>query len=296
MNSSEDLVSVVIPVYNSEEFLKESIESVLNQTCNNLEVIVVNDGSTDNSLQILQQYSDKIILLTQQNQGIDSALNNGIKQAKGKWIKIFSGDDILKPCAIEKLLEHAKKLSKKTIIYSNWEIIDENNNKLRSFNENNYNDLESFDFNIRLLDGQQININTAMIPSALFDEGCLMRQVEDAVAIDYDFLLRAAILYDYNFHLIPDFLVKYRIHSNQFSHQHITKSLSFLPRIKNEILDKLDEEKCVKYLSALKEYQKKKPLQKRTMEFGLEVIKHYFPEWVTDQLLLFYLNKIRRRR
>lgn len=293
--NSDDLVSIVIPVYNSEKFLKHSLESILNQTHKNIEVIVINDGSTDNSLQILQQYSNKILLLTQPNQGIDSALNNGIKQAKGKWIKIFSSDDILKPYAIEKLLEHAKKMPK-TIIYSNWEIIDENNNTLRNFNENNFNDLEPFDFNIRLLDGQQININTTLIPSALFNEGCLMQQVTDTVAIDYDFLLRAAIIHDYNFHLIPDYLVKYRIHSNQFSHQHITKSLSFLPKIKNEILDKLDKEKRGKYLSALKEYQKSKPLQKRTMEFGLDILKHYFPEWVTDQLLLFYLNKIRRRR
>ena len=56
----EDLVSVIIPVYNSEEFLEESLKSVLNQTYKNLEIIAIDDGSTDNSLKILKQYSDKI--------------------------------------------------------------------------------------------------------------------------------------------------------------------------------------------------------------------------------------------
>ena len=61
-----ELVSVIIPVYNSAQFLKESIESVINQTYQNIEIICINDGSTDNSLEILQLYSDKIIIISQE--------------------------------------------------------------------------------------------------------------------------------------------------------------------------------------------------------------------------------------
>ncbi len=67
MSLHDDLVSVVIPIYNSEKFLAESIESVLNQTYENLEIIAVDDGSTDSSLEILQKNSDKIVILSQKN-------------------------------------------------------------------------------------------------------------------------------------------------------------------------------------------------------------------------------------
>ena len=75
-----ELVSVIIPVYNAAQFLKDSIESVLNQTYSNIEIICVNDGSTDNSLDILKSFSDKITIISQENQGLSSALNVGIKE------------------------------------------------------------------------------------------------------------------------------------------------------------------------------------------------------------------------
>lgn len=80
MKDSNDLVSVVIPVYNSEKFLKESIESILNQTYENIQIIAVEDGSTDNSGKILEQYHDRICIISQSNQGLASAINSGIKK------------------------------------------------------------------------------------------------------------------------------------------------------------------------------------------------------------------------
>lgn len=78
--------------------------------------------------------------------------------------------DVLYPYAIEDLVGEAKKLPENTIHYSNWEIIDENGNKVRSFSESNYNDLNNFEFNVRLLNGQQINVNTSLIPSKSFSD------------------------------------------------------------------------------------------------------------------------------
>ena len=82
-----DLVSVVIPVYNSEKFLEECLDSILAQTYQNIEVIVVDDGSTDASPDILERYSDKINIISQKNQGLASALNLGISEMKGNWLK-----------------------------------------------------------------------------------------------------------------------------------------------------------------------------------------------------------------
>lgn len=90
------MVSVIIPVYNVEKYIKESLDSVLNQTMQNLEVICIDDGSTDNSLYILQEYQkadSRVRVLTQENQGSGLARNRGMKQAHGKYIAFLDADD-----------------------------------------------------------------------------------------------------------------------------------------------------------------------------------------------------------
>ena len=134
-----ELVSIIIPVYNAAPFLKDSLESIINQTYSNIEIICVDDGSTDNSLDILKSFSDKITIISQENQGLSSALNAGIKKMKGKWFKWFSPDDVMFSNTIETLVNIGEKFSN-TIIYSNWDLIDEKNNQLRSFQESNYNE------------------------------------------------------------------------------------------------------------------------------------------------------------
>ena len=290
-----DLVSVIIPVYNSEKFLKESIESVLSQTYHDIEIITINDGSTDDSIKILNQYSDKIILIDQKNCGLAEAVNAGLRKMSGKWMKWLSPDDILYPNAIEILVKEAKKLPENTIIYSNWEMINEKGKKMRDFYESNYNNLDNFDFNVKLLDAQQINVNTVLIHTSLFNQGCIMRSLDDTAAIDYDFFLRSAILYDIKFHLVEKNLLKYRIHKNQTSHKHILKSLQYLEKIKKDILSELDEKTQDKYYSSLKKYSENKKLEKKFMEIGLQILK-LLPESLSEQLLIFYLNKIRSRR
>jgi len=293
---ANDKVSVIIPAYNSEKFLKQAIDSVLNQTYDNLEIIAVDDGSTDGTAVVLNQYTNKIKIFSQKNQGLANALNFGIKKMEGRWFKWFSPDDVLKKDAIEILVNEAKKLPEYTILYSNWEIIDEQNKKLRSFSESNYNNLKVFDFNVRLLDGQQINVNTTLIPSFLLKQGCMFEPLEDPVAIDYEFFLRAGIIHNVRFHLIEKTLLQYRIHSNQLSHKNISKTLSYISEIKNGVLSQLDESKKEQYQKALRDYSKTKPISKKTLEIGLKIAKNTLPDWVTDRLLVFYLNNLRRTR
>jgi len=289
-------VSVVIPVYNNEKFLNESINSILKQTYTNIETIAVNDGSTDESLKILNQYSDKITIINQENQGLAKTLQAGIEHISGKWFKWFSSDDILLPKSIETLVETIIKLPPNTIVYSNWDIIDENGKLLRKFSESNFNNYKKFDFNVRLLDGQQINVNTSLIPVTLFHQGCKFQNLKDPVAIDYDFFLRAALFFDTSFHLIPKSLLLYRIHKDQLSHTNISDTLAYISKIRKKFLSNLENSKKTQYLLALKKYQKKMPLLKKTMKFGLDVTSKIFPIYVTDRLVIFYLNKIRRTR
>jgi len=289
-------VSVIIPVYNSEKFLKESLESVIHQTYSDVEIIAINDGSTDNSLEILKKYENKITIINQKNMGLAEAVNTGIKKMSGHWLKWLSPDDILYPNAIEILVEEAKKLPENTILYSNWTIIDNKGKKLRDFYESNYNELSNFDYNVRLLDGQQINVNTTLIPHLLFSKNLSMNTLIDIILVDYDFFLRAGLLHQTRFFLIEKQLIKYRIHGSQQSHQKILASLKNLEITKNEILSSLTNEINNQYSEALKKYKKTKSINKKFLETGLKIISKTLPNSVTDKMLVFYLNKIRQGR
>ena len=91
-------VSVIIPVYNVEKYLRECLDSVINQTLKDIEIICVNDGSTDNSLQILEEYADKdsrIKIINKDNGGVSSARNAGLDIAQGEFIGFLDSDDYL---------------------------------------------------------------------------------------------------------------------------------------------------------------------------------------------------------
>lgn len=88
-------VSVIIPVYNGEKYIEECLESILSQTYKNIEIIVVDDGSTDNTKQILENYKNKIMLKCQKNSGASTTRNNGYKLASGEYILFFDADDYM---------------------------------------------------------------------------------------------------------------------------------------------------------------------------------------------------------
>ena len=100
------LVSVVIPVFNCEDRIVQCVNSVLNQTYRNIEVIIIDDGSTDKSSEILKkEISDKRIrFFSQENHGVSYTRNRGINLAKGKWVSFVDADDYIEKNTIEKML------------------------------------------------------------------------------------------------------------------------------------------------------------------------------------------------
>src|SRR6266480_1263575 len=102
---SNALVSIIVNNYNYERFLTEAIDSALNQTYGNTEVIVVDDGSTDGSLEIIASYGHRIIPLLKGNGGQNSALNAGFSLSRGDVILFLDSDDVLLPTAVEAALE-----------------------------------------------------------------------------------------------------------------------------------------------------------------------------------------------
>lgn len=106
----QPLVSVIIPVYNVGKYLDECIESILSQTISNFEIILVDDGSTDDSLNICNKYKNKnVIVIHQENSGVSAARNAGIKVAKSEFITFVDGDDWLEKNALENMYDFAKK-------------------------------------------------------------------------------------------------------------------------------------------------------------------------------------------
>lgn len=116
------LVSILIPAYNAEPWIAETIQSALGQTWPNKEIIVVDDGSTDQTLSIAQKFASKTVsVVTQENQGASAARNNAFELCQGDYIQWLDADDLLSSDKITRQMEAAEKCqSKRTLISSGW--------------------------------------------------------------------------------------------------------------------------------------------------------------------------------
>jgi glycosyltransferase involved in cell wall biosynthesis len=105
MPSSKPKISVIMPVYNGAKYLRPAIDSIIGQTFTDFEFIIINDGSTDSSAEIIKSYGDeRLAIIEQQNQGVTKSLNNGLAIAKGEFIARMDADDIALPERLEKQL------------------------------------------------------------------------------------------------------------------------------------------------------------------------------------------------
>lgn len=130
-NLNKVFVSVIIPVYNSEKYLEETIQSVLNQTIPNWELIIIDDGSLDSSVQIAEKFrmkDSRIKLIQKQNTGVSDSRNIGLKNANGKYVSFLDSDDIWLPNNLEAKVDLLEKTDSDGI-YSFCETIDEYSKK-----------------------------------------------------------------------------------------------------------------------------------------------------------------------
>ncbi len=140
-------VSVIIPVYNTEKYLREAMDSIVNQTLRDIEIICVNDGSTDGSAEILEEYAKKdnrISIITQENKGLSCARNAGIMAAKGKYIYFMDSDDILETTALEELIPIMKGKNLDVMCFDG-ESFTENPELMTPYYQTNFSHYRSYD-------------------------------------------------------------------------------------------------------------------------------------------------------
>ncbi len=226
-NKQDSPISVVMPVYNAKRYLKEAIESVLNQTYPHFEFIIVDDGSTDKSLDILKQYKNKdprIRIISRSNTGIVGALNDGIEAAQGEFIARMDADDIALPARFNRQLELMNSDPNLVILGTNFYFIDKSGNIVKSGNVPREHD--KIVENILKGNGGAIIHPTAMIrKDILMKVGGYREEAQFTEDLDlYHRLSRVGEMAN-----LDEVLFKYRIHFNSVNAtRFMTRQKTFL--------------------------------------------------------------------
>lgn len=227
-----DLVSIIMPAYNAENFITESIQSVINQKYTNWELIIINDGSIDNTIGRIKVFIDdkRIKLLNINNSGVSIARNLGLKIANGKYISFLDSDDIWDPTFLDENLSVLKK-NNVCLVFSNHYIIDDKSNIINKYQVN---DAYIINFNpqVDLLKVDYIGILTVCINRDLcnfelnFDSN--LNGVED-----WDLWYRLSK--QSNFIFLNKYLSYYREHENGASKDLFKQSINRIKFYKKNI-------------------------------------------------------------
>jgi len=223
-------VSVIIPLYNSEKFIGDTLDSVLSQTYQDFEIIAVDDGSIDNTSSAVRIKNDsRIRYIRQENAGISAARNRGIAEAKGDYIAFIDHDDKWLPDKLETQFSVLKNDIRAGLVFSNAHIIDSSGRRSNNF------------FNItkpssgmvfeRLLEGNFIPVLTTVVRKDVFDEVGLFDQ-RYRIAEDWDMFLRISLKYPVIYVNRP--LAEYRVHGSSFSKNRellLTESMDIIDRL-----------------------------------------------------------------
>jgi glycosyltransferase involved in cell wall biosynthesis len=208
-------VSVIMPVYNSEKYISEAIHSVLDQTYQDFELIIVDDGSTDNTSSIVTSFQEKypqkvMVIIHQKNQGVSQARNTAIKYSQGKYLMFADADDIQIDNRFELTMEKLEK-NKVDIVFNSCQMIDANGRELEQYKE--YPSGMTSE-NVLLYHLKRNYLWTSLV---------LIRKTKDIWfdptipnSVDYELFLRL-FLKGYTLSIIDQPLVKYRLHNSNIS-------------------------------------------------------------------------------
>ncbi|NQX96290.1 MAG: glycosyltransferase [Flavobacteriales bacterium] len=209
-----NLISIIIPLYNATSYIEESVNSVIYQTYKNWELIVVDDGSTDNSLDLvitLSKIDARIQIIKQQNFGVSIARNNGISEAKGDYIFFLDADDIWRKNNLELKIQFLEENKKIDWLFGAINLVDENSKELNVTLKGNSNNILK---SLLLWNGDvittpsTITIRKKCLKTVSFDENL-------STAADQDFAIQLASKYKGGYAATPT--VNYRVLTNSMS-------------------------------------------------------------------------------
>lgn len=219
MSSHQPLVSVIIPAYNAERFIGHTLNSVLSQTYQNIEILVVDDGSQDRTAEIVQsiaQNDDRVFLLQQSNAGVAAARNLAIQKSSGQYIAPIDADDIWYHQKLEKQVQCLLEADPSVGLVYAWSVyIDEQGLIIGTYNAHDF-------FYVHNVEGEVYtamvyrnfigNASVPLIRRACFDQvggyNCQLKQQDAQGCEDWDIYLRVAECYQ--FRVVPEFLIGYR--------------------------------------------------------------------------------------
>lgn len=225
-------VSIVMPVYNGEKYLQESVESILNQTFPDFEFIILDDGSLDSTPRLLADYAERdarlVIHRFAENQGLASALNFGIHQARGEYIARMDIDDVSLPERLEKQVNFMDAHSEIGVCSTGAEFIGERRTKKWHY------DTSHDAIHAHMLFVNAIGHPTVMLRTSVMRKYEL--EYDPSVRYAQDYELWSRTITKTRFANLPQILLKYRVHSASISVKHSVQQLQMYSRIHRQLL------------------------------------------------------------
>jgi glycosyltransferase involved in cell wall biosynthesis len=206
------VVSVVIPAYNAGLYLKQTLESVLAQSYRDYEIIVVDDGSTDDTSQVALQFGDSIRYIHQSNQGLSAARNTAIKNARGEIIALLDSDDLWEPGYLEKMVPELNLHPEAAGVYCGFQYV---NSRSEVVGQPSIKVVPP-----ELFHSEMVIRGNWLAPCAVLFRKCLVKEVglfDEALHAVEDWDMWIRLSENYIFVGVPDALVKYRRHENNMT-------------------------------------------------------------------------------
>lgn len=204
-------ISIVTPSFNQGHFIKETIDSVLNQNYPNLEYIVMDGGSTDDTVKILKSYGNKIQWISKKDKGQTDAINKGIKKTNGEIVAYINSDDVMLPNTLHTVAEYFMKNEKAMWVSGDYFIIDAKGNKIQSFVASYKKILRNYPY------AWVLSIANFIIQPSTFWRRSLTKEIgffrEDLhYVMDFEYWMRA--IQKYPLHILPNHFSLFRIHGD----------------------------------------------------------------------------------
>lgn len=204
-------VSVVIPAYNQSQFLGEAIRSVITQDYPDTEIIVVDDGSTDETPLVAAQFGERVRYIRQRNGGLSAARNTGIRAARGEYIALLDADDFWQPGFLPEVVRHLDNNHRLGAVHTGQKFVDRQGKPLYQYGVETVPDHRLYD---RLLDGEFFGADSVLVRRECFDRVGLFDE-ELRGSEDWDMWLRVSR--EFRFAGIPKPLLNYRMHGDNMS-------------------------------------------------------------------------------